>query len=725
MQTNLDRSTIEIARTKLRLRSTLKFTPQMYRDESFFHIECDTESRYFRIGYAEYVFVSLLDGNTSFSEALAITARTLGPSALPQAKALNLYEWLLENKLGSLSESVQNEQHSSGYKPKPQPFLARLNPFWIRIPLGNPTALLKYVRPVAGWIFSGPATLCAIGIMLFAAMRLFAQWNQFTSGASQILSPSNWAWMLVTWVVLKLIHETAHGLVCQRYGGQVKDAGIMLAFFTPLAYVDVSSCWAFRSKWQRIHTAAAGMYIELLIASLAVFGWSWSADPLARSICYNVVFTAGLSTILFNANPLMKFDGYFILSDLIQIPNLYAQASEKINQLIGNFLFGTNHQSPQSIHKRPRILGMYGAAALFWRVLIMASMLLAASVMLQGAGLILAFVATIAWFGLPAWNMFRKLSLLASESPLSLVRGLVVCSGFAGLVTAACLLIPAPSVAVAPGIIELPENSLVRASIDGFVEELRVQDGDSVQQGDILLTLTNELRETKHNNLAIEIEQEQIRYQKAIQDHDSDQASVIRSKLRSLRLQLGESQEHIDGLTIRAPVTGKVVARRLSELTGTYLHEGDEILDVEPDESRQFRVSVDQRDFAQAQSLLSQPVEVRVGTRDKVSGTLTRLNPRASRTIPHPALAANMNGPLAVVASSEDDSEDDKDQFELIDERFDALIELTASPSEPMFTRERGQVSFGCRSESIGRYCHRVVSEWIEKQLERALEVSS
>ena len=301
---------------------------------------------------------------------------------------------------------------------------------------------------------------------------------------------------------------------------------------------------------------------------------------------------------------------------------------------------------------------------------------------------------------------------------------MLVTSGIAGLLAAVCLLVPAPSMAIAPGIVELPDRSVVRASVDGFVVEPLVQSGDNVAQGDVLMKLTNKLLETEHRNLALQIEQEQIRYQEAVRDHDADSAAVIQSKLRSLRLQLGESQEHIDGLTVRAPVSGRIIGRQLDTLKGTYLHEGDEILAVEPAESRQFRISIDQQDFAQACSLLQKDVEIRVGTRGKLSGQLTRLNPRASRTVPNKALSATMNGPLAVKAVDDRQENSDED-YELVDERFDAVIELAVSLDSPLCAGERGQALLGLRNESIGRFCYRTVTEWIDQQLAQALQQSS
>jgi putative peptide zinc metalloprotease protein len=449
--------------------------------------------------------------------------------------------------------------------------ISRWNPFWIRIPLGKPDWLLAALNPLMGWLFTGTATLIALLLMMAAGLELATEWTRFASDSSQVFASGNWIWLLVAWLGLKLLHETAHGLVCRRYGGTVQDSGVILAFFAPLAYVDVTSSWAFRSRWQRIHTALAGMYIELVVASLAVFGWSWSTDAVWSSLFYNVILMAGLSTVLFNANPLMRFDGYYVLSDLLQIPNLYSQAGQAVQRLTERIVFGFRTAGPTTRHAAETVLQVYGFAALFWRILIMLSMLIAASMMLHGAGLVLTIAGVFAWCATPLWKLIVRLRQVAVESPARLIRAAVVTAGLSVAMVGGCLFVPAPFTTVAPAVVELPDGSLVRAAVDGFVQTVHVREGDRVDRGDLLLTLENRQVETEHRNLAVEIEQEQIRYQTAVRDHDADKAAIAQSNLRSLRQRLTETQERYDSLEIRASVSGTIVARTLASMPQTFV----------------------------------------------------------------------------------------------------------------------------------------------------------
>lgn len=305
--------------------------------------------------------------------------------------------------------------------------------------------------------------------------------------------------------MLKLVHEIAHGLTCQRYGGGVHETGIIFAFFAPLAYVDVTSSWGFSSRWHRIHTAAAGMYVELLLASVAVFTWSQMESQILSHLLYNVIVMASLSTILFNANPLMRFDGYYILSDLLNIPNLYSRSSEAVQQLFGRLLLGLRNTSPAVTGPHLWTLRIYGVAATFWRLLICATLMIAASVFFHGAGIFLAIAGLVAWFGVPAWKAIQSASRLMESNPTRLLRGGIVAILFLAVTCGILFGLPAPFASTAPGTVELHEGCRIRSSVDGFVTSVLVQDGQIVNEGDLLMTLRNDELSTQLKDIEIQI----------------------------------------------------------------------------------------------------------------------------------------------------------------------------------------------------------------------------
>ncbi len=720
MRATPDISTVELSRTRLKLREDLLFVPQRYGSETFYHLEVTTTSEYFRIGYPEYVFVSLLDGNTSFSHALAISSQQLKSSALNQHQALTVYSWLLDNGLSSFSDSDTSASGASTVThtvTRPGAILKKLNPLWLKIPLGRPEAFLRALNPFCGWVFSGAAVLPGLFLMLAAGLMLRAHWEQFSAASANVISRDNWLWLLGAWIGLKFAHELGHALVCRRYGGSIRETGIILAFFTPMAYVDASSSWSFRSRWQRIHTAVAGVQVELLFASLAMIAWIWCDSLLIRHLLQNMIVMASVSTLVFNLNPLMKFDGYYVLSDLLQIPNLSSQANGVVRSACHSWLFGGSGGAPLIVGSRRWILLLYGVASFLWRIIISVSLLIAASVLFHGAGLVLAALGVVCWFGRPMWNMLRGLRQLGLQHPERLIRAVLVSLMFAAVTAGGLFGLPAPVMTTAPGIVDYADGEVVRATTAGFVEAVHVHDGQAVSAGDLLISLRNEEVTSEYASLQKKHVQETLRLQTASRDHDGGAANVASGNLESLKKQLGECQQRVAGLTLRAGRDGRVVGRELPRLTGTFAKTGAELLTIGLEHEKELQVSIGQADLSASLTLIGQPLRVRIGTHPAVTGILDRVNPQATRAIPHPALAAVNDGPLPVVDNEARRTETADSAQQLTEHRFTAVVRFSAEDAIQLRAGERGSASLGLQRASLGVNLWRSVHRWLNDRL--------
>ena len=593
---------------------------------------------------------------------------------------------------------------------KLQELLPKMNPFWIRVPFGKPDALLAALSPLFGWLLTPPATVVGIVYMLAAVVSLLANWNSFAAASASVFSPDNWLWLLLAWLVLKVVHELAHGITCRRYGGNVRETGVIFAFFAPLAYVDVTSSWAFSSRWRRIHTAAAGMYVELLLASTAVFLWPHVRSEMTAHLLYNVIVMASFSTLIFNANPLMKFDGYYILSDLLQIPNLQQRSSEATQQLFQGILFGVNGSTPRVTGSQLTVLRTYGIAAFCWRLFICASMTIAASVLFHGAGVALSVAGVLAWFAVPLWKTAEQWVRLTRVSPGRSIRA--GCVGVAGFVlVAACFVVPVPFSITAPGVVALNDGCVIRGKVDGFIDTIHVKEGQEVSAGDLLITLRNTDVTTEYQDLKLQVCQETIRRQTAMRDHDAGLVAIAEGNLASLQSRLSDAKQRLDDLSVVATTSGRIQTRGLDQRLNAYVNEGDELLIVDNLEARELRVLIAQEDFNIASQHVDATAAVRLGTRPLIHGSLAQVVPRASHRIPEESLSATNGGPLAVRAL-EDESED----LRLTEPRFEAIVQLPFEHRN-LPIGERGYASI-CRSdESIGLFCYRAAKEWLEEQL--------
>jgi len=237
--------------------------------------------------------------------------------------------------------------------------------------------------------------------MFFASLQVWQQWARLLESSRGVFATSNWIWLGLGWLALKAVHEFSHGLVCKRFGGTVREAGVLLVLLTPIAYVDVTSSWRFSSRWQRILTAAAGMHSELLVAAVASLIWCRTSNSMVEHVCFNVAVMASVTTVLFNLNPLMRFDGYYILSDLIGLPNLYSQGQIFLQYLVRRYVLGLSASLPDWSPGAGLLIRVHSIAALLWRMFISAGLIVAANTLFYGAGVVMAAAAVALWAGVP------------------------------------------------------------------------------------------------------------------------------------------------------------------------------------------------------------------------------------------------------------------------------------------------------------------------------------
>ena len=269
------RTTRNLASTRFKLREDLRCSVHEFAGKACHVIEDPVCSKFFRLGGREWTFVSLLTGNHTVRDALDLANDALAPRRLSKTEIAKLCRWLVESKLAHAvgPEANDGRVDPSAESPAPEPAAPkkarRISPFSIRIPLFNPDRLLAVVTPWTGWLFSVQCLTIWIFVCTSAGYRVAAYSDRFVADSAGLLSPSQWPYMIAIWLLLKVVHETAHGVACKKYGGSVPQAGIILILFSPVAYVDLTSAWRIRSKWRRIITSAAGMYAELGLAAVA------------------------------------------------------------------------------------------------------------------------------------------------------------------------------------------------------------------------------------------------------------------------------------------------------------------------------------------------------------------------------------------------------------------------------------------------------------------------
>ena len=687
-------------------------------------IEDKVRGKFFQIGNTEYHFLMMLDGKRSVAETVKAMQHGRGYSDFKEDNAKAICNWLSSVHLLETNGATNTDRlcQAANAKEK-QRMVGWLNPVSFRIDLWNPDRALTKITPWFKFLFSWWMVAIWAASGLFAYSLVKADYDRFQAAASGILSNDRWLWLLVVWVVLKVIHEAAHGVACKKYGGEVPQAGMLVLLLAPLAYVNVTSSWRFASSRKRMVVSAAGMYVELFVAFAAAAVWYYSSSQFVADLAYNVIVMAGVSTVLFNANPLLRFDGYYLLSDALGIVNLYGKGQRWFGDRARSVLFGfpiDKNICPQS---ELRLVAIYGVCSFVWRILLSASLLLVASTLLEGVGLILAAIGGVFWVAMPVWQNVIKVRQVASTTPVN--RRRVTFVSVCGLLflVGAFYLFQAPASTRAPAIVQFKEEQAIRSAADGFVSMIYVSDGQTVKCGEPLIDIQNDQLLQQLNSLrqAVDVAQIQARIHGRRAERSLEQTEL--ANVKSLNEQIEEMKTRVQRLQVVAPFDGVVFQRGLGNQLGNFVKQGDVLLHFANPSKKQIMVSIDQEQIRSVRGNEDQVVRFTFPGCKMVSAKFNSVEPRASEIPIDPSLTAAAGGPLMVRPSGQAQAGSEAEHV-LVSPRFTAKCELMDESSSELAVGRRGTAFFHGRDMSLGSYAILQCRRWIREKLKLATQTA-
>ncbi|MCK6424947.1 MAG: PqqD family peptide modification chaperone [Burkholderiaceae bacterium] len=462
-----------IARLRPRLRAQVRARRQQWRGQRWYLLSDEATGRQHRLSEAAYQFIGRCDGQRSVQEVWSALLESRPDDAPTQDEVLAL--------LGQLDESglLQSERASDAdvLRRRRSERLAQrrrglLNPLSFRLPLGDPSGWLPRLDPLARWLWRPAAAwLWTLGLLL-AVWTAAAEWPALRAHAAQRLdSPGFLLLMWLLYPVVKALHELGHALALRRWGAEVREVGLGLILLTPAPYVDAGAAATFARRRQRIAVSAAGIAVELALAALALGLWLNTAPGWLRDGALALMLIGVTSTLFFNGNPLLRFDGYHILCDAANLANLAGRSSAWWRALLGRRLLGAAGEPPPHAPSERKWLIAYAPLSLAWRVgltLALVDWLAATWIGFALLGLVYAFVALLAR---PLHGWARE-ALQAAEPGAALAR-VRLRLGLLALGTLLLLgLLPLPQHRVAPAVVWLPEQAQLRSEVEGFVAEL-------------------------------------------------------------------------------------------------------------------------------------------------------------------------------------------------------------------------------------------------------------
>lgn len=643
----LSASWYRVAELRPELRAHARIHRQRFRGQPWYVLHDSASGKLHRFSPAAYRVIQLLDGQRTIDEVWTEVAAEAGEDAPTQDEVIRLLAQLHAGDLlqADLPPDV-DELAERGSKQKRQKLLQSfINPMSIRIPLWDPDAFLNRSWPLVKPLFAPLGALLWLLVVLPAIVLAGVNWHELTANLSdQVLSAHNLFLLWLVYPLIKALHELGHAYAVKSGDGEVHEMGVMLLVLAPIPYVDATAAGAFRNKWRRAMVGAAGMLVELFLAAIAMAVWVLVEPGLVRSVAFNVLFVAGASTLLFNGNPLLRYDGYYVLADLIEIANLGNRSNQYWQWLAKRYLFGvkTVDRPLASVGER-RWFVFYGAASFVYRTLVMIVITLFIAGEFFFVGVVLALWAATTMFVLP---IGKGLAYVLSSPELQRHRGRarLVTFGSLALLLLFVVLVPMPLRTHAEGVVWVPENAEVRAGADGFVERLLVQPETRVEVGELLLVTSQPTLAAEVEQVRARIRQLEVQYTTQMFD-ERVQAAAISEDLRRERATLARAEEKLDSLLVIAEVAGALKLARPQDLPQRFVKKGELLGYIVDGPPRLVRVVVSQDDIALVREAHDE-VQVKVADRleQTYSARLIREVPGAHEQLPSKALSLEGGG---------------------------------------------------------------------------------
>ncbi len=645
-----------VAKLQPKLHNQVEIHRHDYRGLIWYLLENTTTGRSHRFNPAAYQFIGLMDGERSVQEIYDRICEKLDEYAPGQEEIIDLMGKLYQADLlksgatADTEELFERQAHQRSNKLK-QRFA---NPVALRFALWDPEDLLNRHFHKVSWIFNKWVGLAWVLLMLYTVLEAAQHWPQISHHFSiNALSPYNLLLMFLLYPPLKFVHELGHAFSAKLEGGEVHEMGINFLLFMPVPYVNVSTATHFRSRYKRMLVSAAGIMVESFFAALGLLLFLAAQPGLVQSIGFNIFLIGGISSLFFNGNPLLKYDGYYVLADGLGIPNLFQRSSQYWQYLFQRYLFGLRDAvSPANAPgEAPWFVG-YSLLSLVYRLGILWFILVVVTEKFFYLGVLLAIWLVSLQILRP---LYKALHYLVASPALQQKRNRALASSLSiGLALVAVIgFMPIPAYTLNQGVVWQPDETRLRAETDGFVKDLKVANNQTVTAGTPLLSLHDPFLRSEARIARARVKELKSRY-RAGRAQGNIEAGMAREELRVAESELRHILERASTMSVKAFKDGQLMLLEADDLPGRFLRKGDLLGYILDDEQPTVRMAVSQDHIGQ---LRQRVVDVKVrfaSNPDKeFPARILRQAPEATNQLPSAALATTGGGKFIVTPDSE------------------------------------------------------------------------
>lgn len=697
----LSNSWYRVASVQPQLRSHARLHRMRYRGALWYLLQDPVSNRVHRFTPAARFLIAAMNGQRTVQQLWELSNRQLGENAPTQDDIIRLLgqlhaaDLLQSDALPDVTELFERGQRQERSLRR----RSYLNPMAIRVHLWDPDVLLNRIRPLIDAMWSPWGGLVWLVVVLPALLLLPPQWAELSGNFSdRLLAADNMLLLWLVFPVIKMLHEFGHAAATKRGGGEVHDLGVVMLVLIPVPYVEASAATVFKSRFHRAVVGASGMAVEIFIAALAFYVWLVVEPSPLRAVLFNVMVIAGVSTLIFNGNPLLRYDAYYILSDLIGMPNLASRSMRYWGYLIERYAFGvTAAESAEQGAAEKTWLLLYGVLSTVYRVFVTIAIALFIANEFFFIGVLLALWAVVAMAVLPVGKSLLHV-LNHARLQAHRTRVVSVTAAFVGILLLLLFVVPVPYRTVVEGVAWLPQSALVRTGQEGFVERLVAQPGSRVEAGELLIQVNNPALEAMHRVSQAKVAELDAIYLAQL-GADRSQAAIALDQLEAARTALAALEQRRDTLAVRARSAGIFTVVKPQDLPGRFFRQG-ELIGYVLDKPQLIARVVAPQESVDAVRASAGRVQVRLAhLPDHIfEGRIEREVPAGDEYLPSRVLATEGGGQLAT------DSRDSRGARTL--ERtfqFDVVVPTSSLAAMPLFFGERVHALFEHPPEPLGQ----------------------
>jgi len=594
---------------RVRLRPDLVVRPQFYEGMTHYVVKDPIGLKYYRFKAEEYFLLQQLDGKSTLLEVKKAFERKYRPQTITVDDLVRFCSQLHEAGVAQIDTPEQTEVFVKRRRKKIWKKVrgAAANILYIKIPIIDPERLLTWMYPYFKWIYTRTFVVLSCLLMLSALTMVISNFTEVKERLPDFQSFFNWRTIVYFWcslAIVKIIHEFGHGLTAKHFGGEVHEMGALLLCLTPALYCDVTDSWLLPNKWHRIWISAAGIYVECVLASLATFAWFYSNPGLFNSLMMATMFLCSMNTIMFNANPLMRYDGYYVLADYLEIPNLRVKANQFFSYAFQEKVLGLEVPVQSYMPRTRRWLFLtYAITSFLYRWFVTLSILFFLNRLMKpykvySIGIFFAMWGMIPLVIMPVYQIVKFVRTPGRLRKVKKVRATAFAVSTVALITA-ILMIPTPLRIKGTLVIAPEAPSRVYANTAGRLVTLAVRDGDMVKKGDLIAQLSNLDKQRERASMQEELELNRVKAAYFSRSKDLEgrrlarQHSTLADELEPVVARINDQISH---LYLVADRDGQVIGVPKRESTGSWVRPDKAFCEIANPKKLQAQVIIDQGD---------------------------------------------------------------------------------------------------------------------------------